>query len=162
MAAAVSLSWEQMRKRHNEYMKIKRFHFPLNWPPPSTLSRLYLPPDLFDLIPLTIEAERPNFTNMTHHEIERYTQTNGHCSALVKLTGDFQDLFMSHSSWFRYQAMTRIMKHCKPGAVGDFRYGHRAGDYDYAHSSPVAFAHTDNLPGGPSTAKKITFSSYPG
>lgn len=54
---------------------------------------------------------------MTPHEIERYTQTNGHCSALVKLTGDFQDLFMSHSSWFRYQAMTRIMKHCELGAA---------------------------------------------
>lgn len=58
---------------------------------------------------------------MTPREIERYTQANGHCSALIKLTGDFKELFMSHSSWFRYQAMTRIMKHCKPRGLGRAR-----------------------------------------
>lgn len=133
-------------------------------------------PDLFDLIPLTIESERPNFDNMTHKDIERYTQTNGHCSALVKLTGDFQELFMSHSSWFRYQAMTRIMKHC---AFGRRRRNNRGGPrlhkysivYRRAASRPRIFAQPhpslppplpDNLPGGPGVAKKISFSSYPG
>lgn len=36
---------------------------------------------------------------------------SGRCSALVKLLGDFSDLYASHSSWFVFQAMERIYKH---------------------------------------------------
>lgn len=70
--------------------------------------------DLFDLIPrTTAEAPRPNFQNMTREEYFKYDRDNGHCSALIKLTGDFSELFFGHSSWFRYQAMLRIMKNCE-------------------------------------------------
>lgn len=34
----------------------------------------------------------------------------GHCSALIKLTDDMSDVFLSHNSWFEYSAMLRIYK----------------------------------------------------
>ena len=68
--------------------------------------------DLFDLLPATCPAFRRDPAAMTPEEFMEFFSRNGHCSALVKLTGDFSQLFMAHSSWFRYQAMLRIMKHC--------------------------------------------------
>ena len=68
--------------------------------------------DFFDIIPAVCKEYRPNFENMTKPEIDEYIRTHGHCSALVKLTGDYSQLFMAHSSWYIYQAMDRIFKHC--------------------------------------------------
>ena len=68
--------------------------------------------DLFDLLPATSPSLQTDFTKMTPNQLHEHVATSGHCSALVKVTGDFSQLFMAHSSWFRYQAMLRIMKHC--------------------------------------------------
>ncbi|EGD71986.1 phospholipase B-like protein B, partial [Salpingoeca rosetta] len=67
--------------------------------------------DLFDLLPKYQTKQFPNFDNMTKPEFDLYRSQTGHCSALVKLTGDFSQLFMAHSSWFRYQVTNRIYKH---------------------------------------------------
>ena len=56
----------------------------------------------------------PNFANMTQQEFELYNIENSHCSSLVKVTGDFSQLFMAHSTWALYQTMNRMYKHCKP------------------------------------------------
>lgn len=67
--------------------------------------------DLFDLLPKYQTQSFPDFMSMTKEEFDLYQSENGHCSALVKLTGDYSELFMSHSSWFQYQVTNRIMKH---------------------------------------------------
>eukprot|EP00049_Salpingoeca_infusionum_P011479 m.199418 g.199418 ORF g.199418 m.199418 type:complete len:533 (-) comp14943_c0_seq1:2649-4247(-) len=67
--------------------------------------------DMFDLIPKTDSTQKPNFEKMTTAEFKSYRQTTGHCSALVKLTDDFSQMYMSHSSWFNYQVTMRILKH---------------------------------------------------
>eukprot|EP00048_Salpingoeca_helianthica_P016501 m.232648 g.232648 ORF g.232648 m.232648 type:complete len:533 (-) comp18811_c0_seq1:170-1768(-) len=67
--------------------------------------------DLFDLIPATSPKMAKNPFEMEPEQLERHVFESGHCSALVKLTADFSQMYMAHSSWFRYQAMLRIMKH---------------------------------------------------
>ena len=49
--------------------------------------------------------------NMSKEDFDHYVNTHGHCSAIVKVADDFSQIFMSHSSWYTYIAMTRIMKH---------------------------------------------------
>ncbi|XP_041362264.1 phospholipase B-like 1 isoform X2 [Gigantopelta aegis] len=53
----------------------------------------------------------PDFTNMTRDEVERYVFSRSRCSALVKVTDDYSDLLMGHSTWFMYQSMMRIYKY---------------------------------------------------
>ena len=67
--------------------------------------------DLFDLLPKYQTKSFPDFANMTKEDFHLYRQQNGHCSALVKLNGDFTELLMAHSSWFEYQFTNRIYKH---------------------------------------------------
>jgi hypothetical protein len=67
--------------------------------------------DFLDLIPALEKDRRPNWDTMTDAEIEATLSRNGHCSALIKLTGDYSDMFAGHSSWFVYAAMNRIYKH---------------------------------------------------
>lgn len=61
--------------------------------------------------PRTVRPPRPDFTNLTRTELDRFLFRTTHCSALVKLTGDFSNLFMSHSTWASYQFTDRVMKH---------------------------------------------------
>ena len=67
--------------------------------------------DLFDIIPAACPSLAPDFDHMSQPEFEDYIHTHGHCSAIVKIADDFSQLFMSHSSWYTFVAMTRIMKH---------------------------------------------------
>jgi len=76
---------------------------------------------------------RPDFSKMSPQQILAYTRATGHCSVLVKLTGDMSELFMAHSSWTSYSSMNRIFKH-----------------YNFQLTSPFV------------AAKKLSFSSYPG
>ncbi|EDQ90028.1 uncharacterized protein MONBRDRAFT_20946 [Monosiga brevicollis MX1] len=85
--------------------------------------------DFFDIIPKAVDV-----TKMSSREFHDWRMRNGRCSALIKLTGDFSDLFMSHSAWYIYQAMNRIYKHCA------------------SYNFQATITH----------AKKISFSSYPG
>ena len=54
-------------------------------------------------------------------------------SCILQVTGAFENVFMSHSSWFIYQATMRIYKH-----------------YDLNVDDPAT------------AAKRVSFSSYPG
>lgn len=69
---------------------------------------------------------------MTHEEMTAELRKMGHCSALVKVTGSYDDLFMGHSSWFEYANTNRIFKH-----------------YTFAFKAEAG-------------ANIISFSSYPG
>ena len=56
-----------------------------------------------------------------------------HCSGLIKVTGNYSELFAGHSSWFSYSSMLRIFKH-----------------YNFGLNSPNTASRT------------LSFSSYPG
>ncbi len=89
--------------------------------------------DLIDLVHALMPHLRPNFEEMSQAELLSYTSRSGHCSALIKVTGAYEDIFMSHSSWFLYQGTNRIYKH-----------------YNF------------NVRDDATAAKKMSFSSYPG
>lgn len=67
--------------------------------------------DLFDIKPAVMPQERPKFAEMSMEDIKLFASLNGHCSGLIKVTGDLSDLFTGHSSWFNYSSMNRIYKH---------------------------------------------------
>ncbi|XP_071106196.1 phospholipase B-like 1 [Haliotis cracherodii] len=89
--------------------------------------------DLLDLKNALVPDEIPDWSKMSKVEAFRYIRQNSHCSALIKVLGAYENLFMSHSSWFVYAAMLRIYKH-----------------YDFNVADPKT------------SAKRISFSSYPG
>merc|ERR1719277_1331062 len=74
-----------------------------------------------------------DWSHLTIDAAERKHGESGHCSGIIKVPGDFSDLYMSHSSWFTYSNTNRIFKH-----------------YFLNYSNPAT------------TARRITFSSYPG
>lgn len=57
----------------------------------------------------------------------------GHCSALIKVTGNYSDLFAGHSSWFTYASMLRVYKR-----------------YELNYNHPATGTH------------RVGFSGYPG
>ncbi|BDA45664.1 Phospholipase B-like 1 [Coccomyxa sp. Obi] len=89
--------------------------------------------DLGDLVPALEPKRRVQWETLTPSELEGKLASAGHCSALVKVTGNYSDLFLSHSSWFTYSGMVRIYKH-----------------YDFALASPHH------------RLRRTSFSSYPG
>ena len=54
---------------------------------------------------------RRDFGGMTPAQLHDYTLDSGRCSGLIKLLGDFSELFFSHTSWWSYSSMIRMMKH---------------------------------------------------
>ncbi|ESP01375.1 hypothetical protein LOTGIDRAFT_186156 [Lottia gigantea] len=89
--------------------------------------------DLIDLTKVVSPETIPDWRKMSHDEAMRYLATSGHCSAMVKVLGAFENIFMSHSSWFAYAATMRIYKH-----------------WNF------------NVNDSATSAKKISLSSYPG
>jgi len=89
--------------------------------------------DWGDILTAVNRETRPDFSKMTPQEILAYSRSRGHCSVLVKLTGDLSELYMAHSTWTDYSSMNRIFKH-----------------YNLQVAAPYVAAH------------KVSFSSYPG
>eukprot|EP00933_Yihiella_yeosuensis_P021248 TRINITY_DN16861_c0_g1_i1.p1 TRINITY_DN16861_c0_g1~~TRINITY_DN16861_c0_g1_i1.p1 ORF type:complete len:581 (-),score=106.92 TRINITY_DN16861_c0_g1_i1:191-1861(-) len=67
--------------------------------------------DLFQIMPAVDEHWRRDFDAMSSKQLRTFVKTTGMCSALIKVPGDFEDLFMAHSSWFSYGDTDRIFKH---------------------------------------------------
>jgi len=67
--------------------------------------------DLIDLTRALFPDQRPDLASMNISALNELEQSSGHCSALVRTTAGFEDLFMGHSSWFYYGATNRIFKH---------------------------------------------------
>ena len=55
-------------------------------------------------------SSRPNYNNMTAEEFRMYVIKHTHCSALVKITADFSEIFFSHDTWSQYETMLRLYK----------------------------------------------------
>lgn len=89
--------------------------------------------DLIDLQHALDPESIPNWEKMSKEEAKVYVQRHGFCSALVKVTGAYENVFMSHSSWFMYQFTMRIFKHWNI-----------------------------NVQDTATAAKQMSFSSYPG
>lgn len=66
--------------------------------------------DFLDLVPALNPSAFPDYDSMSPDELTRSIANKGHCSALVKVTGNYSDLFVGHSSWFTYSSMLRIYK----------------------------------------------------
>ncbi|XP_077979884.1 phospholipase B-like 1 [Glandiceps talaboti] len=89
--------------------------------------------DMLDLRNALEPEKRPDWKKMTDIEFQNYFTKNGLCSALIKVLGAYENIYMSHSSWFEYSATSRIYKH-----------------YNF------------NLPSVDTASKLTSFSSYPG
>jgi len=88
--------------------------------------------DLFQILPAVDPSRGPDFSSMTSVQLTEFVKTRGLCSALIKVPGAFDDLFMAHSSWWAYSDTDRIFKHY---------------NFDF---------HADT------GANRVSFSSYPG
>jgi hypothetical protein len=92
--------------------------------------------DLFTIIPHVRPSARTDFerTSMAKLQAMRGSWRDPDtCSALIKLTDDFSDMFIGHSAWFVYGSMLRIWK-----------------------------TYTFNVAEASTSAKRVSFSSYPG
>ena len=69
--------------------------------------------DMEDAIYYNDKSRRPNFKNMTSEEIRLYTDLHTHCSALVKASNDFSDIWFGHNTWTTYGTMIRTFKEYK-------------------------------------------------
>ncbi len=87
--------------------------------------------DLLDVIYYKNKEARPNFNKMNYHQILKHIHKSTHCSALIKISPDFKDLWFGHNTWFYYSATTRIFK-----------------EYKFNYSNPLQ------------KAKSVIFSSY--
>mmetsp|Transcript_5131 Transcript_5131/g.7214 ORF Transcript_5131/g.7214 Transcript_5131/m.7214 type:complete len:571 (-) Transcript_5131:49-1761(-) len=125
--------------------------------------------DIFDIKPAVDPTKRPNITEMSHEDLHRYRINNGHCSALVKVTGDLSEMFMGHSSWFTYSAMLRIYKHYHFNYKG-VRVANRAmsfssypgmlsslDDFYEMHDSKMVMLQTTNSVLDPAQFEKVTY-----
>ena len=73
--------------------------------------------DLFD-IPYSYDQSYRDLHDYRNYQFPRDLQKFqgilaqiGHCSALVKITPEIDNIFVGHSSWFTYENMNRIFKH---------------------------------------------------
>lgn len=67
--------------------------------------------DLIDLFNVFNRKEELYYLRMSKKRQRQYAQEHGHCSALIKVTPGYENLYMGHDSWFIYSAMLRIYKH---------------------------------------------------
>lgn len=53
---------------------------------------------------------RPTFHKMTTEQIYDFVEANSHCSALMKVSSDFSDVWFGHNTWTTFTSMIRIFK----------------------------------------------------
>jgi len=103
------------------------------------LEILNLQGDLSDLLKATEPSRRPHPERMTAEQLARYTLTSTHCSALVKLTANFSELYVGHNMWWGYYTMLAVVKqYTFPGQLGG------AADSVTMTSYPGLLASTDD------------------
>ena len=89
--------------------------------------------DLYDLYFALNISIRPDFNIMNNQEIKNYINNNSHCSVLIKISNDFNNLYSAQVMWTSYNSLNRMYKH-----------------YYFNLNSKLI------------SAKGISFSSYPG
>ena len=86
--------------------------------------------DLFDIV--YYKNYSVDFFSFDVKQIKKYIITNNHCSALIKISEDFSDIFFGHNSWFTFSSLSRVFK-----------------EYNFDFNNKLV------------KAKSIMFSSYP-
>ena len=66
--------------------------------------------DMEDWILAIDSNSRMNFNKMSDFELWEYKMKHTHCSGIVTVTPELDDIFFSHSTWCSYFWMNRIMK----------------------------------------------------
>ena len=110
--------------------------------------------DIDDVI-LIDPSHRPNYTAMNHEEIAKTMDLRLHCSALIKLSANYSDVYFGHNTWSNYVNMIRIFKEysihfetipVKTNAVMFSSYPGTLGSIDdyYVTSSKLAVIETTN------------------
>ncbi|GHP11886.1 phospholipase B domain containing [Pycnococcus provasolii] len=90
--------------------------------------------DIIDLANVLKGEPVPKYDDMNPDELRVELGRAGHCSALIRPTGDLKDIVFGHTAWYGYQTMTRIYKH-----------------YDFSKA-----------PAPSAVRPRSSFSSYPG
>ena len=63
-----------------------------------------------DLIKVVDRTQRTDWSSLKAGEILASMFDNSRCSALIKLLPGFEEIFIGHSTWFRYESTARIFK----------------------------------------------------
>lgn len=66
--------------------------------------------DLLDLVNALTPSYGQDWENMRAVDVLPEVAKTTHCSGLVKVTGNYSELFVAHSAWFVYQSMIRVYK----------------------------------------------------
>jgi len=89
--------------------------------------------DLSDIIPGVSKHRRIDWDALSPPEATDLHARLGRCTAMVKVTPDFSDIFIGHSTWQDYSNTNRIFKH-----------------YHFNFSNPTT------------ASRRVSFSGYPG
>jgi len=100
-------------------------------------------------------------------DLEQFRKRSTHCSALVRVTPGFQDLFTSHNTWTGFFTMLRVLKHydfpfdsSRPSAVFPGYFGTITSTDDYfVLSNQLVVQETTNAVTNKQLLSKITPSS---
>ncbi|GFR89701.1 phospholipase B-like [Elysia marginata] len=63
-----------------------------------------------DLIKVVDRTQRTDWSKLKSEAILANMFANSRCSALIKVLPGFEDIFLGHSTWFRYESTARIFK----------------------------------------------------
>lgn len=75
--------------------------------------------DSGDLFQYLYPENQDDWSMLTPGEIRTRLALGGHCSVLIKVTGDLSDLIVGHVTWTSYALMSRIYKHYNFALQGD-------------------------------------------
>jgi len=66
--------------------------------------------DIEDVLLALFPETRLDFFHADNQTAAQWELAHSHCSAMVKVTDDFSELYVAHNIWWGYYAMTRIVK----------------------------------------------------
>lgn len=64
-----------------------------------------------DILDLSKAFNPKRAAELIKFNVGEYVFLNSHCSALLKVTPGYENIYMSHSSWFWYASMSRVYKY---------------------------------------------------
>jgi hypothetical protein len=94
--------------------------------------------DVMDILYVN-SSHRPDFDSMTTQEIVKFAQLNSHCSALIKITPNFDDILFGHNTWMAYTLLHKMWK------TYTLKYAGVAANSMSFSSYPATIASTDDF-----------------
>ena len=56
------------------------------------------------------KSQRPDYSKMTIEQIKNYVNERLHCSALIKVSNDFSNVWFGHTTWSGYNRLIKMFK----------------------------------------------------